>query len=522
MHYSVTGSALGWPLAVLSALQLMVVLDGTVVNLALARIQVELDLSDSLRSWVVTTYALAFGGLLLLGGRLGDVFGRRRVFLTGVGMFTAASLLCGLSTSPWMLLVARIIQGTGAAVASPTAMALIVVTFAPGKPRNQAFSVFAMMTGLGSVLGLVFGGALTQVSWRWIFLINVPIGIAIVAAGAKVLAKTPAFERVSLDVTGAVLATGASTLLVFGMAEGGTGFTPLIGASLVLGLVVLGWFFHGQKTAKNPVLPLTMFASRARRAVFVCLLAAGALLMAMTVQVALFVQEVLGYTPLEAGLAFIPFAFALGAGSWVAGLLAEKLRPKWIIAAGGLVLAAGFIHGAGLDSTAGYWPDLLGSILVIGFGVGLTLIPLTLSVVAGVEPGSVGPLTATSLVCQTLGGPLGLAAVTAVAQWRSKDLLHRAGMSLDGLDRTDLSAAARDALGAGYTGSLLVCAGLAGLIVVVSLLLVSFTVTDIAEGKKAEQASAQADVFAGREPATTGGTPQDSVADGTQNSGPDN
>ncbi|WP_323374234.1 MFS transporter [Corynebacterium pygosceleis] len=482
----VGASALGWPLAVLSALQLMVVLDGTVVNLALARIQIELGLTDNLRSWVVTSYALAYGGLLLLGGRLGDTFGRKRVFLTGVGLFTLASLACGLSTTPVILLAARVIQGIGAAIASPTAMALIVVTFAPGKARNQAFSVFAMMTGLGSVLGLVAGGALTEASWRWIFLINVPIGLLILAVGAKVLARTPAFERIRLDVRGAILATGASTLLVFGLAEGGTGYSPVVVGALILGAATLVAFFLSQRRVPNPVLPLHMFGERSRAAVFVCLLLVGALMMAMTVQVALFVQEVVGYGPLQAGLAFIPFAFALGAGSWIAGLVVERTAPRFIIAAGGLILVAGFVFGSTLGVHTTYIPDLLLPILIIGFGIGVVLIPLTLSVVAGVKPMDVGPLTATSLVSQTLGGPLGLAAVTAFAEYRARSIL---GTDFDRIDRAALDDAARAALGTGYTSSLLICAGLAIAVVVISLVSVRFTPEQIREGREAEKAS---------------------------------
>lgn len=479
----------GGALFVLSALQLMVVLDGTVVNLALARIQAELGLSDSLRSWVVTAYALSYGGLLLLGGRLGDAFGRKKVFLIGVSLFTLASLACGLSGNPYFLIVARMIQGAGAAIASPTAMALLVVTFPPGKARNQAFSVFAMMTGVGSVLGLVIGGALTQASWRWIFLINIPIGVLIVGLGLVVLKASRAEETLGLDVRGAILATCGSTLLVFGLAEGGAGSPVLVASALVLGVVVLALFFRSQRLAEYPVLPLNLLSYRPRAAVFVCLLAIGAALMAMTVQVALFVQEVLGYSPLKAGLAFIPFAFALGTGSAIASKLAESIAPRWIVAGGAGILVAGFLYAMSLDGSISYTTGLLPPILVIGVGIGIVLIPLTLSVVAGAKPTEVGPLTASSLVCQTLGGPIGLAAATAVGE---RIATAHYGGSLAGLDREALSDTAKAALGAGYTGSLGVCLGLAAFAAVVAVLWVSYTTQDIAEGKAAEQAANQA------------------------------
>ena len=232
-----------------------------------------------------------------------------------------------------------------------------------------------------------------------------------------------------------------------------------------------------------------MFANRSRAAVFVCLLLVGALMMAMTVQVALFVQEVLQYTPLQAGLAFIPFAFALGAGSALAGKVAETVAPRYIAAVGGAILIGGFVYGSTLDTSASYWPDLLIPILIIGAGIGIVLIPLTLSVVAGVTPDEVGPLTATSLVCQTLGGPLGLAGVTAFSERVARSALGDPGF--ESLDRSLLNNVERDALGAGYTDSLLICATLAALVVIICLTLVRFTPEDIREGKVAEELANQ-------------------------------
>lgn len=459
-HPTAPSQVLGWALVVLSTLQLMVVLDGTVVNLALARIQEDLGLSDALRNWIVTGYSLAYGGLLLLGGRIGDVCGRKRTFLVGVSLFTAASLVCGLASSAGILLLARVVQGMGAAVASPTAMALIVVMFRPGKPRNQAFSIFAMMSGLGSVSGLVIGGILTEASWRWIFLVNVPMGILIVIAGLRSLNDRTPGEGIGLDITGAVLATGGSTLLVFAMMNQGASAA----VAAFIAIILLVWFFRSQTRVAYPVLPLSIFTSHARRAVFMCILLVGALMMAVTVQVALFVQTILGYTPLQAGLGFLPFAVALGVGSAVAGKLAENVPPRTLIVSGGAILALGFIYSSTLTPETQYLGGLLPPILIIGVGTGAVLIPLTLSVVAGVTPDQVGPLTATSLVSQTIGGPLGLAAASGVGSL--------------------VADPAR-----GYTTSLWVCAAFSLAIILIAATRITFSVSDIAEGKQAEQAS---------------------------------
>lgn len=457
--YPVTDRALGLPLLVLSALQLMVVLDGTVVIFALARLKTELGLSEIGASWVVTSYTLTFGGLLLLGGRLGDAFARRRVFAVGVALFTVSSLACGLAVNEGMLLVARSFQGIGAAIASPSAMAMVVLTFAPGRVRNQAFSVYAMMTGIGSVAGLVVGGALTELSWRWIFLINVPIG-ALIIAGVRSL-PTPSGRRVELDIRGAVLATLGCTALVFALSTGERGWgRPEVLGGIVLGVLLLVLFFRSQRVVAEPLLPPRLFASPSRVAVFVGLLLAGAVMMTMTVNVALFVQEVLGFSPLRAGVSFIPFTLALGLGTEVASRLCLRVAPRWVVAAGAASLTLGLLYASTLREGVEYFPGLLLPTLVIGFGIGVTLIPLTLSVVAGVLPEDVGALTSAALVAQNLGGPIGLVGAGSLAA----------------------------TVGQPYTFPLVVAAVLAALMIPV-VMRSRFTPKEIAAGQEAERAS---------------------------------
>ncbi|WP_068274318.1 MFS transporter [Aldersonia kunmingensis] len=486
-QYPVTKSALGLAIIVLGGLQLMVVLDGTVANLALARLQDDLGLSDAGRNWVVVSYALAFGGLMLLGGRVGDAYGRKRIFILGVSLFTAASLLCGIAMNEAMLVLARALQGTGAAIASPTALALVATTFAPGPVRNQAIAIFAAMTGVGSITGLIVGGALTEVSWRWIFLINVPIGVVIVILAIVALRET-ASQRLALDVPGAILATLGCTAFVFGVSEGpelGWGSVAVI-ASLVTGFVLLGAFLFVERTASNPLLPFSLFRNRDRVATFAAIAFSGAALFCTTVYVALFVQDILGYSPLQAGVAFIPFAVGLGVGSVVASKVVVHLAPRWLVLIGALIMVIGLLYGSTLDSSATYFGDLFVPVIGIGFGVGMAVVPLPLCAVAGVAETEIGPLTAITQVAQTLSGPLALAVVGAMATSRT--------LSLGGSDGAvaDMNADQLTALGEGYTFALVgaaACVLAAGVVA----LFIRFTSEQVAQAQAATEAAQQHD-----------------------------
>ncbi|MDI9900002.1 MFS transporter [Rhodococcus sp. IEGM 1409] len=481
--YPVATRAFGLAIIVLSGMQLMMVLDGTVASLALARIQEDLDLSDSGRNWVITSYALTFGGLMLLGGRLGDTFGRKKVFLSGVILFTLASLACGLATNEAMLVAARSVQGVGAAIASPTALALVATTFAPGPVRNQAIAIFAAMTGIGSVTGLIIGGALTEVSWRWIFLINVPIGLMIIGFAFKALVETGA-ERLKLDVPGAILATVGCTGIVFGFTEGPEmGWTsPAVLGALIGGVALFVVFLQVERRAENPLLPFSLFKNKNRVFTFISLALIGAVMFSLAPFVALFVQDILGYSPLHAGLAFVPFAFGLGAAAFVASKLAVRVQARWLIVTGSLLTFVGLLYGSTLDETTTYMGNLFVLVVGIGFGVGLAVVPLPLCAIAGVGPQDIGPLTAIAQVAQVLFGPVGLAIVGAMATSRTLSLGGVSGVAAD-MTPTQLSA-----LSEGYVFALFGCAIFAAL-AAISALFIKFTPAQVAQAQAAEKAA---------------------------------
>src|SRR6478672_4084436 len=297
----------------IGGMQLLATMDSTVAIVALPKIQNELSLSDAGRSWVITAYVLTFGGLMLLGGRLGDTIGRKRTFIVGVALFTIASILCGIAWDETTLVIARLLQGVGSAIASPTGLALVATTFPKGPARNAATAVFGAMTAVGSVMGLVVGGALTTVSWRWAFLVNVPVGIVMIYLARTSLRETHK-ERMKLDASGAILATLACTAAVFGFSMGPEKgwMSPLTtGSCLAAGVFFLA-FLYVERTAINPVVPFGLFRDRNRVATFAAVFLAGGVMFTLTVLIGLYVQDIMGYSALKAGIGFIPFVIALG------------------------------------------------------------------------------------------------------------------------------------------------------------------------------------------------------------------
>ena len=475
-------SVLGIAIVAITGMQLMATLDGTIVIVALPRMQADLDLSDAAKSWVITAYVLTFGGLLLLGGRVGDAIGHKRAFISGVGVFTIASMACGLATDGPLLIAARAVQGIGAAVAAPTGLALIATTYAVGHARNQAMAMSAAMQGLGSVLGLVVGGALTVISWRLAFLINFPIGVMIIWIALTRLEETR-HERLKLDVSGALLATLGCTAAVLVFTQGparGWADPWVIGAGVVA--VALGIaFLVVERSADHPLVPLWLFRNRNRVATFVSLFLAGGVLLTLTVMIGLYVQDVLGYSALHAGIGFIPFALALGLGNVITARLAPHIAPRWLIIGGGLFVLGAMLFGSTLTRTIPYFPDLLLPIVVGGFGIGIISVVLPLCALANVGPREIGPISALTLMAQSLGGPLVLVIIQAVQISRTLYLGGTTGPV------ADMTPAQLDALDAGYTYSLLWVAAVA-VLVGASALFIGYSAKQIAAAQHTREA----------------------------------
>jgi EmrB/QacA subfamily drug resistance transporter len=479
---SLAPNVLGIAIIAITGMQLMSTLDGTIVIVALPRMQADLDLSDVTKSWVITAYVLTFGGLLLLGGRVGDAIGHKRAFLSGVGVFTIASLVCGLATDGVTLIVARAVQGTGAAVAAPTGLALIATTYAVGNARNRAMAVSAAMQGIGSVLGLVLGGLLTVISWRLAFLINVPIGIVIIAIAVYRVGETQ-HERLKLDITGALLATlgCTSAVLVFTQGPPRGWIDPWVFGAAVAAAVFFIAFLLVERTAQNPLVPFSVFDNRNRVMTFVSLFLAGGVMLTLTVMIGLLVQDVLGYSALKAGISFIPFAVAFALGSALAARLAPRVKPRWLIIGGGVFVLIAMLYGSTLTRHIPYFPDLFVAVVVGGFGIGMIAVILPLCAVAGVGPLEIGPVSAITLMVYNLGGPVVLVVIQAVQTSRTLYLGGTTGPV------KNMTPAQLDALGYGYTYSLLWVAGIA-VIVGVAAFWIGFSARQIAAAQHTREA----------------------------------
>jgi len=409
-------------LAVILTSQLMVVLDATIVNVALPDIKTALGFSDSQLSWVLNAYTLTFGGLLLLGARAGDLLGRRRTFLAGITVFTFASLVGGFATTGWFLLAARALQGVGGALAAPSSLALLATMFPEGRERLRAIALYTAVSIGGGAIGLISGGMLTQwASWRWVLFVNVPIGLAVLAVGASVLPET-AGRKGRFDLAGALTSTIGVGALVYGFvraASSGWSDTVTVSA-FVLGVVLLVAFVRTELRAEQPITPLRLLTNASRSGANVArgLLFAG--MFGMFFFLTQFLQDVLGYSPLQAGFAFLPVPLTVFASSQLASrVLISRFSSKALTLIGISLSATGLLLATQLSAGSSY-PQILASLVLFGAGNGLSFVTLTTAALAGVAPQDAGAASGLVNVTQQLGGTLGVAVLVTVFGSASK------------------------------------------------------------------------------------------------------
>jgi len=403
-------------LALILSVQLMLILDMTVVNVALPDIATDLGFTPSALSWVLNAYTLTFGGLLLLGGRLGDVFGRRRTFVAGLSVFTLGSLLGGLSPTPELLVAARSLQGAGAAVAAPSVLALLTSTARDEGARNRSLGLFSAVSSAGGSIGLILGGALTgYASWRWSLFINVPIGVLVLLLVHRFVDETPR-QRGRFDVTGAVTATLGSASLVFGFINAPDhGWTSVgtVGA-FALAVVLLAGFVANERRVASPLLALDLLRSRVRvGAVSVMALFVGAQFAFFFFAVQ-FMQGVLGYGALRSGFAFLPLTLLIFATSRLTPRLVGRFGVRPLVVTGVVLVGAANLWLAGLDTSSTYVAHLLGPMVLTGIGAGLSFMPLTVAALTDVAPERAGTASGLLQMAQQIGGALGLAVLVTV------------------------------------------------------------------------------------------------------------
>ena len=488
---------LGLVLAVITTAQLMLALDLTIVNVALPHIQAALGFSGSNLEWVVNAYAVAFGGLLLLGGRSGDLLERRRIFIAGLLVFALASLLGGFATDQGWLLAARAVQGAGAAMAAPTALSLIAVTFPEGRPRNRAVAVYSAMFILGQVVGLLAGGLLVAyASWRWVFFVNVPIGLAVAALATRVLPQTGR-RAGRFDLPGAITATAGVALLVYGLSNAATtpdgvshwGDTKVI-ISLAAAAVLLAAFGLIETRSRYPLLPMRLLRSRDRSGAFLISLCVGTAILGMFFFLTLFIQEVWGYSALRTGLAYLPYVPAILVMTVVAQRAVSRIGARPLLIAGSALAAGGMVWLSRITEHSTYAGGMLGPALLLGAGLGLLFVPMSLVILNKVNTSDTGAASSLNNVGLQVGGSIGLAVVgtvawSAVASSLRSQAAAAPAAAKAGAHRSAAQAAAlqarmyHHALATGFSRGYLVSAGVLALILIIALFMMRVTRQDL-------------------------------------------
>jgi EmrB/QacA subfamily drug resistance transporter len=403
-----------WALAVIAIAQLMVVLDGTVVTIALPSAQLDLGISDADRQWAITAYTLAFGGLLLLGGRIGDYVGRKRIFLIGLVGFAAASTLGGAAQNGATLFGARAVQGAFAALLAPAALSLITVTFTKPQERSRAFAVYGAIAGAGAAIGLILGGALTEyASWRWCLYINVPIAVVAFVGGLLLVTESKSHGQTSYDIPGAILGTAGLVALVYGFTEAakpGVGWGDIRTIGLLVGAaVLLVAFVVVELRAVNPLLPMRIVLDRNRGGTYIASLLSFAGMFAMFLFLSYYLQFNLGYSALKSGLAVLPFSAGVIVTSGVVPSLLPRTGPKPLMLTGLAMAALGLATFTSISDSTSWAGHVLPGELLMSIGFALLLVPLSSLALTGVSPDDAGVASAVLNSTQQIGGSLGTA-----------------------------------------------------------------------------------------------------------------
>jgi EmrB/QacA subfamily drug resistance transporter len=488
---------LGLALVVIATAQLMVVLDATIVNVALPHIQSALGFSGTGLEWVVNAYALTFGGLLLLGGRAGDILGRRRVFIAGIILFSLASLLGGFATTQAWLLAARALQGVGGAIVAPTALSLITTTFPEGPPRNRAMGVYAAMSIGGAAVGLLAGGLLTTyLSWRWVLFVNVPIGVVVALLAPRALSESPR-RRGRFDFPGAITSTLGLAALVYGLTSAATspngvshwGDTKVI-VSLTAAVVLLATFLVIEVRSEYALMPLRIFRNRDRSAANLIMLCIGTAMFGMFFFLTIFVQSVFGYSALKTGVAYLPMVAVIMVMAGVSAQLVTRIGARPLLIAGSAISVGGMFWLSRINEHSHFVSGLLGPELVTAAGLGLLFMPVTLVALAKVQDKDAGLASSLPNVGQQVGGSIGLALLGTVA-WtvvansaRSSAAkvaaAAKAGHPPTGTPAQIKAAIYEHALSAGFSRGFMVSAGIMVLALIVALVAVRVTRADLA------------------------------------------
>jgi EmrB/QacA subfamily drug resistance transporter len=406
-------------LALLCVAQFVVVLDASIVNVALPTIGSALNFSQDNLSWVVNAYVLTFGGFLLLGGRMADLLGRRRVFMGGLVLFALASLAGGLATNDAQLIAARAVQGLGAAILSPAALSIITTTFRDGAERNKALGAWGAVAGSGGAAGVLLGGILTEYAgWEWVLWVNVPIGLIAAAIAPRLIAETRQESGTrAFDIGGAISVTAGLAMLVYALVEApnaGWGSGQTIG--LLAGAVaLLGAFVAIERRSASPLVPFSIFRIRTLTGANVVGLLTGASLFSMFFFISLYMQNVLGYSAIKAGLSYLPLAVSIIIAAGVASQLVTKVGFKPILAIGMLLISGGLLWFGQISPDGGFLTDVLGPSLLAAVGLGFAFVPQTIAAVSGVADHAAGLASGLINTTQQVGGALGLAVLSTVA-----------------------------------------------------------------------------------------------------------